>query len=103
MWKNFNINKNQIITSTAKSVLIAMPHKSKYDGFRFWHPAKLVREGKHSGSVSISFTDEFTFNLKKYGNGRYNKTEVIDEITISAEEFELAFGTTDKNISAPID
>lgn len=94
-WKNIEINTNQIKTETERSVLIKMPHKSDYDGYCFWHPAKLVHEGSHSAACSIGYTDEFTFHLKKYGQGKWNSREVIDEQEIDAEEFERAFGMDD--------
>lgn len=99
-WKNKNINKQNIEVETAKAVLIKMPHNSDYDGYKFWHPTKLVRKGRNSNSVSISYNDEFTFNLKKYGNGKYNKREVIDEIEIDTEEFENAFNVMNENITS---
>ena len=39
----------------------------------------------------MSFTDEFEFKLKKMGQGKYNKSEVIAEQTISAEDMKEAF------------
>lgn len=95
MWKNININKNQIEVETAKAVLIKMPHNSNRDGWMFWHPAKLVREGRHSAAVSIGYTDEFKFHLKRYGKNN----NVLDEAEIDVEEFEEAFCCVDKNIS----
>ena len=68
-----------------------MPNKSKYAGYKFWHPSKLIRRGSNSYARSIGYTDEFTFKLKKYGNGKWNKNEVIDEKEISVEEFEEVF------------
>ena len=100
MWKNLNINKQNIETETAKAVLIKMPKKSRYDGYKFWHPSKLVRNGRHSNAVSVGYTDDFTFKLKKFGNGKYNKFDVLDEIEISAEQFEQAFEVMDENIVA---
>ena len=91
MWKSIEINKQNIETDTGKSVLIKMPNKSKYAGYKFWHPAKLVRYGSNSYARSVSYTDDFTFKLKKYGNGKYNKFDVIAEIEIDVEEFEEAF------------
>lgn len=102
MWKNININKQNIKADTGRAILINCSHKSEYDGWSFWHPAKLVRDGKHSNAVSISYTDDFTFNLKKYGNGKWNKNTIIDEKVIGVEEFEKAFGVMDENITAPI-
>lgn len=100
-WKNININKSNIEAETSRAVLIKMPHSSDYDGYKFWHPAKLVRRGRHSGAVSIGYTDGFTFKLFKNGNGKYNKFDVLDETEIGAEEFEDAFGVIDENIVAP--
>lgn len=91
MWKTIEINKQNIETDTGKSVLIKMPNKSKYAGYKFWHPAKLVIYGSNSYARSVSYTDDFTFKLKKYGNGKHNKFDVINEIEISVEEFEEAF------------
>ena len=102
MWKNININKNLIKTDTGRAVLIALPHNSKYDGYSFWHPSKLVRNGKHSAAVSIGYTDDFTFNLKKYGKGRYNSSDVIDELQLSAGDMEAVFGVVGENINAPV-
>ena len=92
MWKNAQINIQNIETDTGKATLIKMPNKGNYAGYKFWHPSKLVREGNNSYSASIGYTDDFTFKLKKYGNGRYNKYDVISETEIGAEEFEEEFG-----------
>ena len=91
MWKNIEINIQNIETDTGKVTLIKMPNKSKYAGYKFWHPSKLIRYGSNSYSRSISYTNEFTFKLKKFGNGQYNKFDVIDEIEIGVEDFEEAF------------
>ena len=91
MWKNIEINVQNIENDTGKAVLIKMPNKSKYAGYKFWHPSKLVRYGSNSYARSIGYNDTFTFKLLKYGNGKYNKFDVIDEIEISVEEFEEAF------------
>lgn len=102
MWRSININKQNIKAETGKAVLIACPHNSDYDGYCFWHPSKLVRDGRHSNAVSISYTEDFTFYLKKYGKGQYNRNEVIDEIQLGYDELEEVFGVMNENISAPI-
>lgn len=103
MWKTININKQNIRSETGKAVLIACPHNSDYDGYCFWHPSKLVRSGRHSNAVSISYTEDFTFYLKKYGKGKYNSREVLDEIQLGYDELEEVFGVMDANISDPED
>lgn len=84
VWSKIIISNNNIETSTEKSVLIKMKHNSNYDGYVFWHPAKLVRS--ENKMKSFSFNETFTFKLKKFGNGKYNKFEVISEKEISASE-----------------
>lgn len=100
-WKNININKNMIKADTGRAILINCPHNSRYDGYCFWHTSKLVRNGRHSASKSIGYNDEFTFKLIKYGKGKYNSRDVIDEKEIGVEEFEEMFGVVNENIVAP--
>ena len=97
MWRNLDINKNLIKAETGRAVLIALPHNSDYDGYAFWHPAKLVREGKHTAAVSIGYTEDFIFNLKKYGK----ENAVLDTTFLSYDELEDVFGVVNDNISAP--
>ena len=100
-WKNININKNNIKNDTGRAVLIAMPHSSSYDGYVFWHPSQLVRDGRNSASVSIGYNDEFKFHLKKYGKGKTNYKDVLDEVELDSSEFEEEFGIINENITAP--
>ena len=82
MWYKIKISANNIEASTDKAVLIKMKRNSNYDGFVFWHPSKLVRkEGK---MLTFSFNDEFKFNLKKYGQGKWNSRNVVREDSIGA-------------------
>lgn len=97
MWKSININKQNIKAETAGAYLIAMPHNSGFDGYCFWHPAKLIRSGLRSYTISLAYNNDFIFNLKKYGKGKYNKNKVIDEQAISVEEFEEAFEVMDES------
>lgn len=101
MWKTVQINRQNIKVDTTRAMLINCPHKSKFDGFSFWHPSKLIRMGKNLDAVSLSYTDDFTFTLKKYGKGRYNSNTVIEEKTITIAEFEEMFGVMNENITAP--
>lgn len=91
-WHKVNFNAQNIESETEKAVLIKMPHKSGFDGFKFWHPKKLVRTAGGKGYfLTFSFTDEFEFKLVKNGNGKYNKFDVVDQRTISASEMIDAF------------
>lgn len=89
-WKNIRISQNFIKASTNKAHLISMPHSSDYDGYVFWHTLKLFSEYGES-TVSLIYNDSFKFHLKKYGKGRYNSRQIIDEVEIGVEEFEKAF------------
>jgi hypothetical protein len=87
MWKNLFINVQNIETETEKSVLINMPKKSEYSGFLFWHPKKLVSNAGHKGyRISIGYTDDFKFNLKRYGKNN----NVLQELVLNAQEMEVA-------------
>ena len=103
MWKNIEINDSLVKARTAKSVLIAFPRKSQLHGYSFWHPAKLVRTGRIVNTVSIGYSGEFVFRIKKYGNGKYNKREVISEMEIGIDEFEQAFAGINSNDVEPDD
>lgn len=92
MWRAININKQNIKADSGKAFLIACPHNSEYDGYCFWHPLRLIREGRHSNAVEISYTEEFVFYLKKDGK---------DEIQLAYDELEEVFGVMNENITAP--
>lgn len=101
MWKQLNINKNQIKKEGKNAILINCPHNSSYAGYSFWISYKLIRDGLHKGSITISYTDDFTFRLLKYGKGKYNNFDIINETEINVEEFEDMFGITSNNIKKP--
>ena len=82
MWYKIKINANNIEASTDKAVLIKMKNSSNYNGFVFWHPKKLVREER--GIYTFSFNDEFKFNLKKFGQGKWNSRDIVREDEIGA-------------------
>ena len=100
-WRSFTISTNNIEVSTAKAVLIKMPHKSDYDGFVFWHPAKLVRQGEHPYAKRISYTDDFEFRLFKKGSGRFNYNQKGAEKIISAAEMRKATEAMEITIPDP--
>lgn len=101
MWKNLQINIQNIAHETDRAILINCPHKSDYDGYQFWHPSKLVRRGSHSYAKSIGYTDDFTFTLRKMGKGKHNFKDVIAEKQIGVAEFERMFGVMSENITEP--
>lgn len=88
-WKTIEANSNLIQHDTGKAVLIKVPNSE----FKFWHPAKCVRtSGKSGYRLSISYTDSFDFKLFRSGKGRYNKSEKIEEKTVTSSELESMFG-----------
>lgn len=97
-WNNINISKNKIIMENDKMILISMPSNNRFNGYSFWHLKKLVRSGRNKGSISIGFTNDFIFRLRKYGKGKYNKNDVIDEVEVNSFEIEKAFEKSDGNI-----
>lgn len=83
-WYQIEIHGNNIEAGTGRADLIKMKSNSNYSGYKFWHPAKLVRSKK--GNYTFSFTEDFTFKLFKNGNGKWNKYDKIDEVEIGFEE-----------------
>lgn len=97
-WKTININNSNIVVEADRTTLVKMPNKSRYAGYCFWHPNKLIREGKNSNASTLSYSDGFKFQLVKYGKGRYNKHDIIQRIEITIEEFENAFCVMSSNV-----
>jgi len=94
-WKNILIHDNQIVYETGSAMLIKCPNNSEYKGYKYWHPSKCIHYTKRDNILSLGYTDEFVFHLKKYGNGKYNQREIINEIDLDVEEFEEMYKVGD--------
>lgn len=90
-WKKIRILIQNVVYVSDRSVLIAMPHRSDYDGFKFWHPLKITEIEDEEMPIEILYTDEFVFRLFKNGKGKYNYKEVIDRVEVKASDIEDAF------------
>lgn len=91
-WGKIAVNAQNVECTTASGAKINMPHSSDHDGYSVWVSLKLLRSGRHSYEYMLSAKSDMTFTLKKYGQGKWNKRDVIAEKTISAEEMAAAFG-----------
>lgn len=91
-WGKVAVNAQNIERTTEKGALIKMPHNSEHDGFSVWVSLKLLRAGRHSWEYLLSIKGDMQFTLKKHGQGRYNKSQVLAEKTVSAEDMAVAFG-----------
>lgn len=79
-WQKVYIN-SQNIEFEGNKAIIKMPHKSDYDGWKLYHPRKLIREAGHKGyRMSMSFTNDWTFKLYRKGKHQVIDTAIIMEI-----------------------
>lgn len=86
-WKMIKIEEKQIIAETEKAILFKIPKQD----FLFWHSIKLVRESKNDDNfVTLSFTDEFVFNVFKNGTID-NNFEKESEQNYKANDFIAKF------------
>lgn len=94
-WSKIYFNLLNVERITARALLINMPHKSDYDGYRFWYPAKLVKdEGGKGYHLSLLFNDETEFDVRKYGKSG----KLLDKVTLSSEDMLEAFEGGNKQI-----
>lgn len=100
-WRKIPFNIQNVAYETDKGILIQMPRKSDYDGFKFWTSKKLVREGRHSYEMLLSVNADMKFKLQKNGNGKHNRFKVIAEHEITADELAEAFGGYREAPAAP--
>jgi hypothetical protein len=100
MWKSILFNRQNIQTSTPSAALIKLPKESRYSGFLFWHPAKLIREAGGKGQfLSLSYTDDFVFKVFRQGRN-FN---ILEEKRVSGADVAKAFGITNQAIYEAID
>ena len=94
-WRKIYFNSFNVERMTARAFLINMPRKSDYDGYRFWYPAKLVRnEGGKGYHLSLLFTDKTEFDIRKYGK----RGKLLDKVILSPEAMLKAFEGVNEQI-----
>lgn len=91
MWLKINVQDTQLVRRGKSSLLIKMNSNSDFCGYCFWHPAKLVRPDSVPCTYSLSFTDDWVFNLVEYGKGMHNRSEITAEMQIPADQMLAAF------------
>lgn len=97
MWHKFALNSQNVVRETAKAVLIALPHKSNFDGFEFWYPKKLVRQGSHSYQLIASIPDDMQITARRTSPKTY---KVLDEKELTPADVIEAFGGETQAVSA---
>lgn len=87
-WRKVPIKESEIIAETDASHLIALPERSAFKGYCFWHPKRLVRP--YNDRLMVSYNGTFRFKLTK-SEKRNDEYIVVDEIMIDADEFGEAY------------
>lgn len=84
-WHKLYFHKNNVVTCTDSGVLIKLPNKSSYQGYKFWFPRKLVKPVDNVYNCFI-FTMEFKFKIFKNGKTGKAKYRVIDSEEIDVDD-----------------
>jgi len=82
-WKKIYITKNHIKYETMRGALIKFPQNSKFKGYMFWYPLKLIWPYKKI--YYFIYTKNFEFKAFK-GEKEYRK-----EVILGFDEIEEAF------------
>lgn len=82
-WKSIIFKEKFVKKSGEKASLIICPYQSKYEGYSFWHPTKLIYTTNKPGILTLRYTDEFEFRLTKCG---YFGNKVGDPMKVTAAE-----------------
>lgn len=84
-WHKLYFHRNNVVTCTDSGVLIKLPNKSSYQGYKFWFPRKLVKPVDNVYNCFI-FTMEFKFKIFKNGKTGKARYKVIDSEEIDVND-----------------
>lgn len=81
MWKKVVFNAQNVKGTKGRATVIALPHKSNYDGWMLYHPTKLIRDAGHKGyRLSLSYTEDWEFTIYKKGKKAHLYPDDIEDI-----------------------
>lgn len=95
-WHKLYFYKNNVVTCTENGVLIKLPNKSSYQGYKFWFPKKLVKNVDNVYNCFI-FTMEFKFKIFKNGKTGKAKYRVIDSEEIDVDDMMEIFSDSNNS------
>ena len=98
-WNNVTIPSNLYVCQSEKFFKFKFPNHSLYGGYSIWVSKKLIIF--FEGDYILLYKDNFTFRIIKYGKGKYNWKDILDEKEISAEELAETFGYVEPVIYKP--
>lgn len=101
-WHKLYFHKNNVVTCTDSGVLIKLPNKSSYQGYKFWFPRKLVKSVDNVYNCFI-FTMEFKFKIFKNGKTGKAKYRVIDSEEIDVKDMMEIFSDSNSDCWAKVE
>ena len=82
VWKKFTLNIKTFAHQTEKAVKVKMPAESRWAGYEFWFPRKLLRIEESFSNLVASIPDDMEITLRKTHPRTF---KVIDEKVVNAD------------------
>ena len=85
MWKDITIEAGRVY-ALANSYKFYMPEGSEYEGYVFFHPAKLVQS--YGNTYTLTVREDWQFKLTKSEKNEAGVWETVGFLYLALDEFE---------------